>query len=351
MALSALILKFSDLRKRSRADACATAEPQEERKTMTVPPPRPRRRKLLDAGPFAPEIGSFRLHLAAEGKAPKTVRTYSEAVAWFAAAHLLARTSCTRWEQVSGHDVQRWLVHLLTLYSDAYASNQFRALQQFFRWLAEEEQLPDPTARLRAPKVSEKLVPVFTSEELSALGKTCQGRSFAQRRDAAIIAVLTATGIRAGELAGIRYDPHDPRRSDLDLWRREVTVRGKGGRARLVRIGHDAARALDRYLRARSKHAQAWRPQLWLGVNNRGPMTANGIYQMIARRGRQAGVDAWTHRFRHHFSHTWLDRGGAEGDLMELNGWSSPQMLRRYGASARSARARRTYDRIMQDRP
>jgi len=57
---------------------------------------------------------------------------------------------------------------------------------------------------------------------------------------------------------------------------------------------------------------------LWLGVNNRGPMTANGIYQMIARRGRQAGVDAWTHRFRHHFSHTWLDRGGAEGDLLEL---------------------------------
>jgi len=40
--------------------------------------------------------------------------------------------------------VQRWLVHLLSLYSDAYASNQFRALQQFFRWLAEEEQVPDP---------------------------------------------------------------------------------------------------------------------------------------------------------------------------------------------------------------
>ena len=47
----------------------------------------------------------------------------------------------------------------------------------------------------------------------------------------------------------------------------------------------------------------------------------------------------------------WLDRGGPEGDLMELNGWSSPQMLRRYGASARSARARRTYDRIMDESP
>jgi site-specific recombinase XerD len=126
---------------------------------MTIPQPRPRRRKPLDAGPFTPEIGSFRLHLAAEGKAPKTVRTYTEAVAWFAAAHLIPRTGCTSWDQVTAHDVQRWPVHLLTLYSDAYASNQFRALQQFFRWLAEEEQLPGPMTRLRGPKVSDKLAP------------------------------------------------------------------------------------------------------------------------------------------------------------------------------------------------
>ena len=84
-------------------------------------------------------------------------------------------------------------------------------------------------------------------------------------------------------------------------------------------------------------------------MNNREPLTAAGIYQVIARRGRQCGVHLYPHRFRHHFSHTWLDRGGPEGDLMELAGWASPQMLRRYGASARSARARRTYDRIMTD--
>jgi hypothetical protein len=34
---------------------------------------------------------------------------------------------------------------------------------------------------------------------------------------------------------------------------------------------------------------------------------------------------------------------------MELNGWTSPQMLTRYGARARGARARRSYDRIMDD--
>jgi integrase len=165
------------------------------------------------------------------------------------------------------------------------------------------------------------------------------------------MSVFRATGIRLSELAGIRYDPEDPLRSDVDLERREITVRGKGGRARIVRIGHETARSLDRYIRVRRRHAQEYRAELWLGVNNRGPLTANGIYQMIVRRGRQCGVAVFPHRFRHHFSHTWLARGGAEGDLMELNGWTSPQMLRRYGASARSARARRTYDRIMEGRP
>ena len=70
-------------------------------------------------------------------------------------------------------------------------------------------------------------VPVFTSVELSELNKACQGRSFAARRDAAIIAVFTATGIRLAELAGIRYHPDDPARSDLDLQAREIRIAGK----------------------------------------------------------------------------------------------------------------------------
>jgi site-specific recombinase XerD len=126
---------------------------------------RSRRPKPLAAGVFQPEIGSFRLALAAEAKSAKTVRIYTEAVQWFAAAHLIPQTSRTRWEHVSGQDIQRWMVWLLGRYSDSYASNQYRALQQFFRWWAGEEEPPDPTARLHPPKVTEKLIPVFTSGE------------------------------------------------------------------------------------------------------------------------------------------------------------------------------------------
>jgi site-specific recombinase XerD len=318
--------------------------------TVTAPENRSGQGKRLDAGMLQPEISSFRLQLAAEGKAAKTVRMYTEAVQWFA-AHLLQQTGHDGWEKVGKQDVQRWIVWLLGRYSSAYASNQFRALQQFFKWLAAEDDIPDPMAGLKPPQVPLRPVPVFAAGELARLEGACAGRGFAQRRDAAVIAVFRASGMRLAELAGIRYDPGDPSRSDVDLWQRQISVRGKGAKTRTVKIGYDAARSLDRYIRVRARHAQAYRPQLWLGSNNRGPMTASGIYQLIVRRGRQAGVGVFPHRFWHHFSHTWLDRGGAEGDLMELNGWTCPQMLRRYGASARNARARRSYDRIMKDTP
>jgi integrase len=114
-------------------------------------------------------------------------------------------------------------------------------------------------------------------------------------------------------LTAVSPRAEDAQRSDVDLWQREIPVRGKSGKARIVRISHQTALSLDRYIRVRARHAQAYRPQLWLGVNNRGPVTANGIYQMIVRRGRQCGVAVYPHRFRHHFNHTWLDRGGPRG--------------------------------------
>ena len=207
--------------------------------------------------------------MAAEGKAPRTMRTYTEAVRWFA-AYVLPETDKRRWEEVDKADLRRWTVRILSEYSTAYGGNQFRAIRRFLRWLAIEDDRPDPVRGLRAPTVKVSLVPVSTSVELSALRRTCQGRSFVDRRDAAILAVFEATGIRLSELAGIRYDPADPEQSDLDLYGREIRVFGKGSKPRLVTISFEAARALDRYLRVRARHPLAGRPELWLGVNGRG---------------------------------------------------------------------------------
>jgi site-specific recombinase XerD len=296
-----------------------------------------------DAGVLETMVSSFELHLRAEHKSEKTITTYLDAARWFAAAHLLP-AGVTDWADVRARHVQQWTVWLLASYADTYASNQFRALQQFFKWHATEdpdEPRPNPMARLSPPKVADKLVPVITDDELDAMLVKCKGGGFENRRDYVVISLFKDTGIRLAELAGLSL-------ADVNVGNREATVTGKGDKQRTVRFGYDTARALDRYMRERARHRLGRSSGLWLGVRG-GRMTASGIAQMIERRGRQAGVEVSPHKFRHTFSHNWLDNGGAEGDLMELNGWSSPQMLARYGRSARSARARRHYDDVMGD--
>ena len=145
---------------------------------MTAPRPRSPQPKHLDAGILQADITSFALRLAAEGRAAKTIRTYTEAVQWFAAVHLPGQASQASWEQVDGQDIQRWMAWLLDRYSSAYASIQYRALQQFFKWLAAEDELPDPMSGLQPPRVTGKLVPVFTGQELTGLEHACVGRSF-----------------------------------------------------------------------------------------------------------------------------------------------------------------------------
>ena len=87
-------------------------------------------------------------------------------------------------------------------------------------------------AGLAPPRLAAKLVPVFTSKELTRPEQACAGHGFGQRRDTAIIAVLRATGIRLAELAGLRYHPGDPARSDLDC-----TPGRSGSAARAARPG------------------------------------------------------------------------------------------------------------------
>ena len=103
-----------------------TADPAEQSKTMTAPRRRsrlPGQPRQLDAGPLEPQIGSFALHLAAEGKAARTVQGYTLAVRWFAAGYLAGQPGKTSWEQVDAQDIQRWMTQLLHQYSSAYASS------------------------------------------------------------------------------------------------------------------------------------------------------------------------------------------------------------------------------------
>jgi hypothetical protein len=100
------------------------------------------------------------------------------------------------------------------------------------------------------------------------------------------------------------------------LWKStgiSTRVQGKGRRRRACPFGRRTAQALDRYRRARASHRDKDRPEFWLGLA--GPMTPNGVADVVRRRGGAAGIaDVHPHRFCHTYAHQWLAAGGNEGD-------------------------------------
>lgn len=271
--------------------------------------------------------------------------------------YLYATRLLARWTAGTGRgaldtlargDIDAWLVWLGSEartrrgqpFSPGYINNLYRGLQQFYVWLSDEEDIPNPMAKMKPPKVGEKIIPHLENEQVVAILKTVEkGKYHDDRRDYAILRLFLSCGLRLDELANLTEDV-------FDLKNGRATVTGKGNKQRTVKFDSKTAAAIMQYLRIRPSHKLANRKELWLGTNHRPPLTNNGIRQMVVRRSKQAGFRIHPHVFRHNFSHRWLDNGGAEGDLMELNGWSSPSMVRRYGRSARAARAQRAYDRV-----
>jgi site-specific recombinase XerD len=89
-------------------------------------------------------------------------------VQWFAAARLPGQAN---WEQVDSLGIRQWMTWLLDRYSSAYASNQYRALQQFFKWLAAEDELPDPMGRCPRTQVYQLRMPDIAMTKAFALGR------------------------------------------------------------------------------------------------------------------------------------------------------------------------------------
>jgi site-specific recombinase XerD len=278
---------------------------------------------------------SFKRSLLAANKSRKTVETYMEAVEGLR-RFLVEQGMPTDPADITREHLESWITHLLELWKPSTANNRFRALQQFFKYLEEEGEIDvTPMRRMKPPRVPDDPPAVLSEPQLKRLLKTCDGKEFTERRDKAIIMLLIDTGMRRGELAGLSVD-------DIDLDNNVALVMGKNARPRACPFGRRTALALDRYLRSRLKHRDAHRPEMWLG--HAGPMTGNGIYQVVRDRAKQAGLDHLKpHQLRHTFAHSWLLNGGAESDLMRLTGWQSRSMLSRYGASAADERAREAY--------
>jgi site-specific recombinase XerD len=243
-------------------------------------------------------------------------------------------------EAITREDVQDYLAFMQEHgYADATVRSQYLSLHVFFRWLAEEGEIDaSPCERMKTPEIEQKVVPLMSDDDIQRLLKACDGKTFDDRRDKAMILLFLDTGMRRGELVAMQFD-------DLNLEEQSILVHGKGKIERLVAFGNHAAHALDAYLRARMKHKHAHMDAVW--ITSHGAMYNRTVNVIFERRAKQAGLGrVWPHLMRHQFTHLFLAAGGQERSVMALNGWRSPAMLGRYGASLAAQRARDEHKRL-----
>jgi site-specific recombinase XerD len=198
------------------------------------------------------------------------------------------------------------------------------ALKSLTRLLVDESVLAvNPTSGIPMPKQPQTAQPILADGDLDALIATCNGHTYFDRRDRALLLCLASTGARRFEVAALDV-------ADVNLDQGVVTIRrGKGGKARISFLDSAATRALLSWLHVRGDSAAA---ALWL--NNRGyRLQPDGIRQMLERRSVRAGVKASAHMFRRRLAATWLRNGGSQVGLMAAAGWTSPAMPARYAAA------------------
>ncbi|GEN78702.1 tyrosine-type recombinase/integrase [Actinotalea fermentans] len=288
----------------------------------------PKRPPAVDLAALLP---SWALSLRAERKSPATVKSYTDGVRGFLA-----------WCEETGTPpvldkatVNGFTAALLEAGREpATVRSRQLGVRRFAAWLADEGEIPaDPLLGIKAPKLDAKVIEPLTDDQIRALLKACRGDDLRDRRDTALIRFMVETGARAGETVALAL-------ADVDLMVGVAIVRrGKGGKGRSVPFGPQTGQAIDRYVRARRNHRLAGTPALWLGDRGKA-FTYDALHKSLAERAARAGIVGFhPHLLRHTAAHRWLARGGSEGGLMAVAGWSAPDMLARYTRARASERA------------
>jgi len=289
----------------------------------------------MDSEELNSMLDSWLLHLRAERKSAQTIKTYGDGVRRFMAWAEAAEVEPT----LTRPTVNAFIAGILDDGNGVQAStarSRQLALRRMSAWLKDEGEIEtDELAGLKPPKLDSKIVPELTDDQLRGLITACKGADFRERRDEAIVRLMTETAARAGEVVAMTLP-------DVDLKEGLVAVRrGKGGKGRMIPVGPQTVRAIDRYLRLRRSHrlAQAGSSLLWLGDRGKG-FTYYGLYSALLYRAELAGVeDFHPHVLRHTAAGRWLARGGSEGGLMAIAGWTRREMVDRYTRATSERRA------------
>lgn len=262
------------------------------------------------------------------GRSDNTVKSYQSDLA------LLSGT-VDSFDQFTLDNLRMWLAaEMAAGKARSTLARRTAAVRAFSTWAYKQGLIDaDVAARLVAPKMNRALPTVVRPDTADAMIHAPKSL-----RDAAMLELLYATGIRVGELTGLDID-------DVDLRRRLAKVTGKGDKQRVVPFGQPAAAAVQAWLdEGRSEVATAQSgAALFLGARG-GRIDQRQVRRVVKQSAQAAGAAGVTPHSLRHSAATHLLEGGADLRVVqELLGHSSLQTTQIY-THVSAQRLKRVYD-------
>ncbi|MEK7145284.1 MAG: site-specific tyrosine recombinase/integron integrase [Patescibacteria group bacterium] len=186
------------------------------------------------------------------------------------------------------------------------------ALRMFLKYLIKRKIKSLPPEQIELARVGERQLDLISQEELERLLAAPEGNDLRTLRDKAILELLFSTGLRVTELCSL------PR--DLNWRAPEISVRGKGGKIRLVFVSPPAREAVQRYLMARKDMEEAlfvrtdrFKEHLPNGKTGNQALNRRSVERIVKFYAIKAGISKKVvpHSLRHLFA-TDLLRNGAD---------------------------------------
>ncbi len=194
------------------------------------------------------------------------------------------------------------------------------ALRGFYRFLSKEGFMQEsPMIGVSRPRPWMRLPKTLTQRDVTHLLELTDGSRPEGRRDAAMLELLYATGLRVSELVNLRL-------SQLNLAVGYVLAAGKGAKQRVVPMGDMARQKIRLYLDKTRGALLKKHESQHVFVTRRGrPMSRQGFWKLLRARAKQAGITTpiSPHMLRHSFATHLLDRGADLRSVQAMLGHAS----------------------------
>jgi len=212
-------------------------------------------------------------------------------------------------------------------------ARKLAAIRSFMKYLSAQGAIPSNTAKLVATPRQEKRLPDYLDvEAIVELVEAPDASTNPGKRDRAILELLYASGLRAGELVGLDL-------GDISLGEGLLRVLGKGSKERIVPFGSKAAEALRSYLSIRQELARAGPGRKTRGAGEAvflncrgGRLTTRSVGNIVDRHigGLAQRLKVHPHTLRHTFATHMLDAGADLRSIQELLGHESLSTTQKY---------------------